>query len=75
LIGSGFFFPRPVRGFLFKTIFSCFSMGISTSFLPRRLVRVEAGGCSIIGGTGIGSTGEEFFDFVLRPPRRFGDGG
>ena len=51
-------------------------MGISISFLARRLVRVEAGGCSMIGGgTGIGSTGEEFFDFVLRPPRRFGDGG
>jgi hypothetical protein len=82
LIGSLFFFPRPVRVFLFKTIFSCFSINILVSFLPRRLVRVDAACCgcgcgssSIKGGIMIVSTGDEFFDFVLRPARRFGDGG
>lgn len=47
------------------------------SFFPRRLLRVDAGGSSSMIGGGVGSvsTGEEFFDFVLRPPRRFGEGG
>jgi len=79
LIGSFFFLPRPLRVFLFKTISSCFSIGISISFLPRRLLRTEigccCGSCSIKGGVIIVSTGDEFLDFVFRPPRRFGDGG
>jgi len=76
LIGSLFFFPRPVRVFLFKTISSCFSIGISISFLPRRLLRIEIGFCSssFSSGVGIVSTGDVFLDFVLRLPRRFGDG-
>ena len=51
-------------------------MGISSSFLARRLLRAEEGGGTGAGGSvSMTSTGEEFFDLVLRPPRRFGDGG
>jgi hypothetical protein len=78
LIGSFGFLPRPPRGFFVKTISSCFSIVNSIFFLPRRLLRVEAacwGSCSIAGDSTIISGGDTFVVFVLRPPRRLGDGG
>jgi len=69
------FLPRIARVFLVKTISSCFSTIISTSFFPRRLLRVDTGGSSSIDGGGDSTGGVIAFDFVLRPVRRFGEGG
>lgn len=71
------FFPRAARGFLIKTISSCFSTTNSTAFLPRRLLRIGATGCcssSLAGGVMIVAAGAGSIDFTFRPPRRFGDG-
>ena len=78
LTGSVVFFVRVARVGLFKTISSCFSIGLSRSFLPRRLDRIATGcdGCgSMTSGVVLGSTVDMFFDFVLRPTRRLGDDG